>query len=399
MIAYAISSNSDRKKNSLGDPAYLDGLRILRTYNNPSGARDPGPATDYQIWQVAQATVAAPSYFPPVTIDGEEFLDGAFGANNPSHLAAKELSTLYDMNNICLVSIGSGGQRTTSRNRSSQFGRLISLLRTAIDFATDSENVHSQMLVLAEVSQKFSYFRFDVPGLEHIAMDQLLVERSGKRFRSEEKPTIAFIKAHTQQYLQQTETREKIKSCARMIVESRRRQESSPPRSGQNITDSIRHQVQNFSVPRNPTFSGTDDEPNSADSIRYELTNFSIPRNHTFCGREEILETMYIHLGPRTKGTYSRPRTCLLYGSTGIGKTQIAIEYCHRHKPDYDCIFWIEASTEVDLTESYRSILKLVKPYHSIINAQEVIQTVNQFFSETGKMSKVIPPIISMTLD
>lgn len=395
MIAYAVSSNSDLKKNSSKDPAYLDNLRILRTYNNPLGARNPGSATDYQIWQVAQATVAAPTYFPPVMIDGEEFLDGAFGANNPSHLAAKELSTLHDMDKICFVSVGSGGQRVTSRNRSSQFGRLMSLVETAIDSMRDSENIHSQMLVLAKVSEKFSYFRFDVPGLEHIAMDQLVLGRSRKRVRSEERHTIAFIRARTQKYLQQPETHESIKSCARMIVESRRRQVSSSPRSAQNTTDSIPYQVDNVLVPRNPAFSGTEDTLKMTDRICYGLTNFLIPRKHPFCGREEILETVYIQLGPRSRRTYSRPRTCLLYGSRGIGKTQIAVEYCYRHKDDYDCIFWVEASTEVDLCESYRSILKLIKPNNSISNAQTVVQTVNQWLSDTGKAGTSILSVIS----
>lgn len=400
MIAYAVSSNPDLKKNPLRDPAYLDDLRILRTYNNPSGARNPGLATDYQIWQVAQATAAAPSYFPSVMIDGEEFLDGAFGANNPSHLAAKELSTLYDMDKICLVSIGSGGQRITSRNHSSQFKRWMSLLQTAMDSMTDSENVHSQMLVLAKMSEKLSYFRFDVPGLEHIAMDQLVLGRSGKWLRSEKRRTIPFIRAQTQKYLQRPETLESIKSCAQMIVKSRRHQVSSSPRSGQNTTNSIPYQVDDVLVPRNPpAFGGTEDELEITDSVRYALTTFSIPRHRTFCGRNEILETMYIQLGPKSRRIYSRPRTCLLYGSRGIGKTQIAVEYCARHRLDYDCIFWIEASTEVDLCESYRSILKLIKPNHSISDAHTVIQTVNQWLLDTGKTGTLILSVIRVNLN
>lgn len=354
MIAYTKPSNSGHGEGSLG--GFAGGIRILRTYNNPSGAQNPGPPTDYQIWQVAQATAAAPSYFPPVKIDGEEFLDGAFGVNNPSQMASEELSTMYDTNDICLVSIGSGRQRPTFRNGSSQLGRLVSLVRTAIRLSTDSENVHRYMLDLAERSEEFSYFRFDVPGLEHVAMDQLVLERSRKWFQSEEKNTIAFIRAHTQEYLTQVD--ESIKSCARMIVESRRRQEFRSPRLGQK-------------------------------------TNFSIPRNNAFCGRERILERMRVHLEPQSRGIDSRLQTCVLYGLGGIGKTQIAVEYCYRHRHDYDCIFWVEASTENNLANSYNSIWKLIEPYHNITDVEKATQMVNQWLPKTGKAGKTIPPVIN----
>lgn len=45
--------------------------------------RNPSPAHDIPIWQVARATCAAPAYFKPAMIDGQEYLDGGFGTNNP----------------------------------------------------------------------------------------------------------------------------------------------------------------------------------------------------------------------------------------------------------------------------------------------------------------------------
>ena len=124
------------------------------------------------------------------------------------------------------------------------------------------------------------------------------------------------------------------------------------------------------------------------DSIRHGLNNILFPRNRTFCGRKEILENMYGFLGPWSGGKYSRLQTCVLYGSRGVGKTQIAMEYCYRHRFDYDGIFWIEASTEVDLTESYRSILKLIKPYHDITDIEMAIQIVKKWLASTGKTAK-----------
>lgn len=366
-----MSSKSNREKTPLKDHTYLDQFRILRTYNNPSGVQNPGPATDHQIWQVAQATSAAPNFFPPVKVDGEELLDGGFGVNNPSHMAAEELSTIYDTNDICLVSIGSGRYRSPSRTRSSQFGRLVSLLQTAIEFMTDAEKVHRQMFDIARMSERFSYFRFDVPGLEHIAMDQLVLKKSGKRLQSEEKHTIAFIRAHTQEYLQRGETHESIKSCARMIIESRCRQQTLSPRSGQNTSEgNHRH-----------------------------LNNVLIPRNNTFCGREEILQNMRKHLGPSSRGIDSRLQTCFLYGLGGIGKTQIAAEYCYRYRREYDGIFWIRASTEANVAKGYRSILDLIEPDQSITDTNQAISVVNQWLSNTGRMGKTLLSVIHAISD
>lgn len=111
MIAHAKPSKN-HEKGSLNDTAYLDELCILRTNNNPLGAQNPGRAIDYQIWQVAQATVAASRYFPPVEIEGAEFSDGGFGGNNSSQLAFKELSTIHDTKYVCLISFGSGRHKS-----------------------------------------------------------------------------------------------------------------------------------------------------------------------------------------------------------------------------------------------------------------------------------------------
>lgn len=357
MIAYAVD----------GTP-YPYGLCVLRTYNNHLGAQNPGPATDYQIWQVAQATTAAPPYFPPAEIDGEEFLDGAFGANNPSQLAFKELSTIHDTKDICLISFGSGTYISTSKNH---LGRYIGLVRNAIKFVSDTENVHRHMLDLARQSDKFSYFRFEVPGLEHIAMDQLVLEPSGKWFQPGGERTIAFIRARTQDYLKQAETCESIKSCAQMVVDSHRRQEFSSPRSGQKPKGSTRH----------------------------KLNNIAIPRNNAFYGREEILERMYAHLRPQYGEVDSRLKTCILYGMVGIGKTQIAVEYCYKYRHDYDCIFWVRASTEVNLANSYSSILKLIEPDNYITDAVRATQMVNQWLSSTGKAGRTTATVVGRIID
>ncbi|MCP2248380.1 Tetratricopeptide (TPR) repeat [Lentzea aerocolonigenes] len=62
------------------------------------------------------------------------------------------------------------------------------------------------------------------------------------------------------------------------------------------------------------------------------------PRNPNFTGRAESLERMrgVMHAG-RTVAVHS------LHGMGGVGKTQLAVEYAHRHASDFDVVWWIPA--------------------------------------------------------
>ncbi|MFD3584304.1 FxSxx-COOH system tetratricopeptide repeat protein [Streptomyces sp. NPDC058683] len=69
-------------------------------------------------------------------------------------------------------------------------------------------------------------------------------------------------------------------------------------------------------------------------------------RNSRFVGRKELLgdinETLH-----RSGGGL-----CVLHGMAGIGKTQAALEYAHRHRGDYDFVWWCEARDARSLTLS-----------------------------------------------
>ena len=179
-------------------------------------------------------------------------------------MAFKELSIIHDSKNFYLISFGSGGHRSIFKNHSNQIGRYISFVKTAIDLVTNTKNVHKHMLNLAKQTNKFIYFRFDVSKLEHITMDQLVLGSLGKRFRAEEERTVAYIRVYIQEYLNQGKIRESIKSCAQVIIDSRRRQEILSSKSSQE--------------PKNRTYR--------------QLKNITISRNNAFCGREKILQCM-----------------------------------------------------------------------------------------------------------
>jgi hypothetical protein len=62
-------------------------------------------------------------------------------------------------------------------------------------------------------------------------------------------------------------------------------------------------------------------------------------RNKNFTGREELLDQLSATL--ESQVTAVLPRA--LHGFGGVGKTQVAIEYCYRRAASYDVIWWIPA--------------------------------------------------------
>jgi tetratricopeptide (TPR) repeat protein len=80
----------------------------------------------------------------------------------------------------------------------------------------------------------------------------------------------------------------------------------------------------------------------TAASIRFPGSDplvFHVPtRNANFTGREDDLGRLREQL--REPVTGSMP-TVALQGLVGVGKTQVALEYAHRFKTDYDVVWWL----------------------------------------------------------
>ena len=64
------------------------------------------------------------------------------------------------------------------------------------------------------------------------------------------------------------------------------------------------------------------------------------PRNPNFTGREELLSRLHKELLTAREATVL-PQA--LHGMGGVGKSQLAIEYVHRHSNEYDLVWWISA--------------------------------------------------------
>lgn len=262
-----------------------------------------------------------------------------------------ELSSMHPKNHTCLVSIGSGQRRPFSRFRWGPLKKY-AYIQAAVKLITDTETVHENMLDLAARSEKFSYFRFDVPGLEDIALDEWMNKRRKSESKSKKMHTVDLIEQRTHEYLAKATTRESVRRCAEMIVES-------------------------YHFIREPT------DP---------FGQVQVPaRDNSFCGRQESMHRIYGYLESEAVETESRLRSCVLYGLGGIGKTQIVIEYIYRYRYKYVYVFWIRASDKLHLAESYSSIARNSARTSTSNDQHHDIQLARHWLSITGKTHIFLP--------
>ncbi len=93
-----------------------------------------------------------------------------------------------------------------------------------------------------------------------------------------------------------------------------------------------------------------------ASSVR--VWNVPFSHNLFFTGREEILAQIRAHFLTDHATALSQPQA--MSGLGGIGKTQIAIEYAHRYRHDYQAVLWTRADTREALISGYVAIAHLL---------------------------------------
>jgi predicted acylesterase/phospholipase RssA len=140
------------------------------------------------IWEAARATSAAPTFFEPITIDGEIYSDGGIGWNNPSEEAIAEARQVWPNRQIgCLVSLGTGlesamqfgdKEKTVERWLLDKVlptqSRLIDVAKYCVNCLTSSEKVHRRLCEDGEMyGIEGVYFRFNVPqGMSKVGLEE-----------------------------------------------------------------------------------------------------------------------------------------------------------------------------------------------------------------------------------
>lgn len=89
----------------------------------------------------------------------------------------------------------------------------------------------------------------------------------------------------------------------------------------------------------------------------------TIPPNN-FIGRAAELEQMTAYFQPG-EGAVNEQKRLALGGIGGVGKTQLSLAFVRLHQQIYKSVFWLNATTEISLIASFRSMASL------LVKAQE----------------------------
>jgi len=183
--------------------------RLFRTYKAPEYQ-----SPNCMIWEAARATSASPTFFERIVVNGEPFIDGGVGNNNPVHQVLEEAELMFpDRHITCIVSIGTGQAETISIPKSDGIQRAIrpNVVEAMRKIATDCE------ASAQDAARRFEhtpgiYFRFNVDqGMQDVGLEQW--------------DKLDGVRAHTGQYIQMADVNPRLKSavvsiCGRQSVVS-----------------------------------------------------------------------------------------------------------------------------------------------------------------------------------
>ena len=109
---------------------------------------------------------------------------------------------------------------------------------------------------------------------------------------------------------------------------------------------------------QNPSQVASTLRPQNVAIISQRVFHLPHKRNPFFIGREELLKTVREKI--QNEGLNGYKHQIALHGLGGVGKTEIAVEYCFRHKDEYDYIFWISAVDRSSLLSGFVEVAKIV---------------------------------------
>jgi len=141
---------------------------LFRTYRGRGGVTNK----DCMIWEAIRATSAAPTFFDPIQIQDEMFVDGGFGCNNPVNFVYDEAREMWPDREIgCIISLGTGMPRVLSLQNPTLFDTRFpkNWVQVLERTATECDTAHQDMLRKKELRGK--YFRFNVQqGLQGVSL-------------------------------------------------------------------------------------------------------------------------------------------------------------------------------------------------------------------------------------
>ncbi|KAF2625508.1 FabD/lysophospholipase-like protein [Macroventuria anomochaeta] len=273
----------------------------LTSYRTPRGSSDL--LNSVTIWEACRATSAASSFFDPIAVGrfGEEFVDGATGANNPVREMWDQAQLAWGPEPLegrvkCLVSIGTGVPSLKPFKDD-----VLHVGKTLVAIATETEQTAERFRRERPLLDSTGrYYRFNVDrGLEDIGL--------------EEAKKVKEMAAATRRYIATQAVHKQMQACAGSIA----------GREYFGVYQTV------FSLEGVPRVRWFVDRPAEMAKLEQAL----LPR-HELNGRQKI------HV---------------LHGLGGMGKTQLVVEFARRHHRRFSAVFWLDGRSEDSLKRSVAS--------------------------------------------
>ncbi|KAJ6039423.1 hypothetical protein N7499_004385 [Penicillium canescens] len=306
-------------------------VQRLRSYNS-SEENTPSPT----ICEAALATSAATKFFDPVLIGDRQFIDGAFGANNPVEEVEEEACDIWcpSSRNLkdlvkCLLSVGTG--HTGQQGMNDNIFKFISktLVRMAIEPVSTKRRFMARWRNECEGGR---CFRFSVEhGLEGVRMTEY-----------HKRP---LIETATQDYLlhenQQSQIRECVTNLARKEGKTNIKFEAIIQERAMRIKlqhDFDRSQIA-IQLRRPPSW----------------LVPFD--RNLSYVDRDVMVKVKEVLFRDHCQHEMA------IFGLGGVGKSQIAIELAYQTRDEYpDCsVFWIPAMRFDSIRQAFTKVAESLR--------------------------------------
>jgi len=157
-------------------------------------------------WQACRATSAATTFFEPMVINGTRYSDGGLLYNNPMGCLHEEASGVFDNfdeDKTMIISLGTGMVSPEEFT-----GALLTIGEDLAAIATETQRFADQFYRRnkAKAALNNLYFRFNVPGLGDVGLDE--AENLDK------------VKHWTNQYLNNSETSIKVIKAVERLSQS-----------------------------------------------------------------------------------------------------------------------------------------------------------------------------------
>ena len=106
-------------------------------------------------------------------------------------------------------------------------------------------------------------------------------------------------------------------------------------------------------------------------------------------GRSDDMDALHICLEDQCHSVSSQPRTCIISGMGGVGKSALARAYAEEHKDDFDIICWIPSDTPHNVFQRYRDLGRQLRilGHEALPSQQEEVEMVVDWLSDCGKPS------------